>query len=487
MSIREFDHVIRNADICDGSGAKIYEADVAIRGDRIERIGAISSIGHNEIDATGLCLSPGYIDVHTHDDIQVLKEPNMIAKVSQGVTSVIVGNCGISASPVTLDVIPPDPMNILGNRFDFAFESTQSYMEAVRDAQPATNVAVLVGHTSLRVTTMDSLDRPATAIELAGMRKILNQSIKQGAIGMSTGLAYASAKQSSIEEVLALAKVVSAHDGIYTTHLRDEHDHILDAMEEAFTIGKMANIPVVISHFKCAGMNNWGRSRETVGYLEEISKTQDVSCDCYPYAASSSTLDIDQVTDDYEIFITWSESCPEYARQSISEIAKKLGISISEAARRLQPAGAVYHNMNERDVERILRYPDCMIGSDGLPKDEHPHPRLWGTFPRILGRYSRERGLFRLEEAVRKMTSLPAQKFGLQGRGYVAEGMFADLVLFDPEKIIDTATFENPCCPATGVNSVWVNGELTYQPGSKISDVARAGRLLTLSNKGDTQ
>ena len=454
---------------------------------KIEQIGAISSIGVNEIDATGLCLSPGFIDVHTHDDIQVLKDPNMIAKVSQGITSVIVGNCGISASPVTLDIKPPDPMNILGNRFDFAFESTQSYMEAVQDARPATNVAVLVGHTSLRVTTMDSLDRPATAMELKEMRKILNQSIKQGAIGVSTGLAYASAKQSSIEEVLALAKVVSAHNGVYTTHLRDEHDHILDAMDEAFTIGKLAGIPVIISHFKCAGMKNWGRSKETVGYLAKISKTQDVSCDCYPYAASSSTLDIDQVTDDYDIFITWSESCPEYARQSIRMIAEKLNISIVEAAKRLQPAGAVYHNMNEKDVERILRYPDCMIGSDGLPKDEHPHPRLWGTFPRVIGRYSREKGLFGLEEAVRKMTSLPAKKFGLRGRGRVAEGMFADLVLFDPEKIIDTATFENPCRPAFGIDSVWVNGELTYQPGSTISAEARAGRLLTLSNKGNMQ
>ena len=481
MSIREFDHVIRNATICDGSGAKLYEADVAIHGDRIERIGAISSLGVSEIDATGMCLSPGYIDVHTHDDIQVLKEPDMLAKVSQGVTSIVVGNCGISACPVTLDVDPPDPMSILGNRFDFAFESTQSYMEAVQDARPATNVAVLVGHTSLRVTAMDSLDRTATKVEQAEMRRILNQSIEQGAIGMSTGLAYASAKQSSIEEVSTLAKVVSAHGGIYTTHLRDEHDHILDAMEEAFTIGKMADIPVVISHFKCAGIKNWGRSRETVDYLSETSKTQDVSCDCYPYAASSSMLDIDQVTDDYEIFITWSESCPEYARQSISAIAKKLNISNIEAARRLQPAGAVYHNMHERDVERILSYSDCMIGSDGLPKDEHPHPRLWGTFPRVIGRYSREKGLFGLEEAVRKMTSLPAQRFGLQDRGCVAEGMFADLVLFDPEKIVDTATFEDPCSPAIGIDSVWVNGKLTYCPKLKISAEERAGRLLTLN------
>lgn len=485
MLIREFDCVIRNASILDGSGEKSFQADVAICGDRISRIGVISSIGAAEVDAAGLCLSPGYIDVHTHDDIQVLKDPAMLAKVSQGVTSVVVGNCGISASPVTLDIVPPDPMNILGDRFDFAFESTKSYMEAVQDARPATNVAVLVGHTSLRATTMDSLDRVATDAELKEMGRILDRSIEQGAVGMSTGLAYASAKQSSTEEVLALAKVVSARNGIYTTHLRDEHDHILDAMEEAFTIGKVAKIPVVISHFKCAGMRNWGRSTETIDYLSATSKKQDVSCDCYPYAASSSTLDIDQVTDDYEIFITWSKSCPHYARQSIGAIAKKLNMSIIEAAKKLQPAGAVYHNMSEKDVERILSYPDCMIGSDGLPKDEHPHPRLWGTFPRVIGRYSREKGLFGIEEAVRKMTSLPAQKFNLKDRGYVAEGMFADLVLFDPNKIIDMATFEEPCRPAAGIHSVWVNGELTYQPGLEIYAEARAGRLLTLANGGN--
>ena len=484
MRIREFDCVIRNATVFSGSGEKPYRADVAICGDRIARIGEISSIGASEIDATGLCLSPGFIDVHTHDDIQVLKDPGMLAKVSQGVTSVIVGNCGISASPVTLDTTPPDPMNILGKRFDFAFESTRSYVKAVQNAQPATNVAVLIGHTSLRVTTMDSIGRPASEVELAEMCKNLRRSIEQGAIGMSTGLAYASARQSTTEEVLALAKVVSAHNGVYTTHLRDEHDHILDAMEEAFTIGKLADIPVVISHFKCAGMRNWGRTSETVSYLAETSKTQDVACDCYPYAASSSTLDIDQVTDDYEIFITWSESCPEHARQPISAIAKELNVSTIGAAERLQPAGAVYHNMRESDVERILAYPDCMIGSDGLPNDEHPHPRLWGTFPRVIGRYGREKRLFRLEEAVRKMTSLPAQKFKLTDRGRVEEGMFADLVLFDSDKIIDVATYEEPCRPAIGIHSVWVNGELTYQPELEIS--ARAGRLLTSLNKGNS-
>ncbi len=387
----------------------------------------------------------------------------MTAKVSQGVTTVIVGNCGISASPVVLDTAPPDPLNILGNRFDFAFDSVRQYADAVYRAEPATNVAALVGHTSLRVATMDSLDRAASESEIAQMCEILDKALSEGAIGLSTGLAYATAKQSTTSEVTALAKIVEQHSGVYTTHLRDEHDQIVEAMGEAFQVGRDAKVSVVISHFKCAGMKNWGRAEETVGYLQKMALDQDVACDCYPYTASSSTLDIDQVTDNYDIFITWSESHPEVAQQTLKEIATKWQLSLVDAASKLQPAGAVYHNMHEKDVEHVLQYPDCMIGSDGLPNDEHPHPRLWGTFPRVIGRYGREKNLFTVGEAVRKMTALPAEKFKLQGRGIIAEGMYADLVLFDPNKIIDRATYEKPFEPADGIDAVWVNGEPVFE------------------------
>ncbi len=477
MHDRNIDCVIRNATIIDGNGGSGFVSDLAIAGDRISQVGDVGPCGCTEIDAKGLCLSPGFIDVHTHDDIQVLKDPDMLAKVSQGVTSVVVGNCGISASPVTLDTAPPDPMNILGNRFDFAFDSVQKYADAVYQARPATNVAALVGHTCLRIATMDSLDRAATDAEVSRMCDILDKALEQGAIGMSTGLAYATAKQSTTDEVLQLARIVKNHNGIYTTHLRDEHDHILEAMDEAFVVGREADISVVISHFKCAGTRNWGRSSETLSHMSSASKQQEVACDCYPYAASSSTLDIDQVTDDYDIFITWSEPHPEEARQTIDAIAKKWQISKTEAAKRLQPAGAVYHNMSEEDVERVLAYPDCMIGSDGLPNDEHPHPRLWGTFPRVLGRYRREKSLFSLEDAIRKMTSLPAKKFKLAKRGVIAEGNYADIVLFDPNTIMDLATYKEPFKPALGVHSVWVNGEITYEPDKGVMN--RNGRMLT--------
>ena len=477
MLDQDIDYVIRSVTVIDGNGGGGYVADVAISGTKIARVGEVGPCGCTEIDAKGLCLSPGFIDVHTHDDIQVLKDPEMLAKVSQGVTSVVVGNCGISASPVTLEAVPPDPMNILGDRFDFAFDSVRKYAEAVYQANPATNVAALVGHTSLRVATMDSLDRAATDEEITRMCEILDNALQQGAIGLSTGLAYATAKQSSTDEVMRLAKIVHRHEGIYTTHLRDEHDRIIEAMDEAFLIGRESYISVVISHFKCAGMRNWGRTAETISHLSAASKQQEVACDCYPYAASSSTLDVDQVTDDFDISITWSDPHPEEARQTIEAIAKKWNVSKIEAAKRLQPASAVYHNMCEEDVERVLAYHDCMIGSDGLPNDKHPHPRLWGTFPRVLGHYSRERSLFSLEEAIRKMTSLPAKKFKLTGRGVVAEGNYADLVLFDPNTIKDSATYEEPLKPAIGVQAVWVNGEMTYEPDNGV--INRNGRMLT--------
>lgn len=473
---QSIDYVIRNATVLDGTGGEGYKADVAVSGDKISRIGEVGESGGTEIDASGLCLCPGFIDVHTHDDIQVLKDPKMTSKISQGVTTVVVGNCGISASPVVLDTVPPDPMNILGSRIDFAFDSVKKYADAVDRAQPATNVVALVGHTSLRVTTMDTLDRAASESEISRMCDILDKALEEGAIGLSTGLAYANARQSTISEVTALARIVEQHEGVYTTHLRDEHDEIVEAMSEAFQVGRDAGVSVVISHFKCAGIGNWGRTKETVAYLKGTAAEQEVACDCYPYTASSSTLDLDQVTDDYEIFITWSESHPDEAQQTLQEIAEKWQISSREAAKKLQPAGAVYHNMHEDDVERVLRYPDCMIGSDGLPNDEHPHPRLWGTFPRVIGHYGRDKRLFSIGEAVRKMTALPADKFKLRGRGLIAEGMCADLVLFDPDKIRDRATYEQPFEPADGINSVWVNGQLTFEPGFGVTK--RSGRFL---------
>jgi N-acyl-D-amino-acid deacylase len=243
-------------------------------------------------------------------------------------------------------------------------------------------------------------------------------------------------------------------------------------------------VPVVISHLKCAGPGNWGRSAEVLESLEGARRMQPIGCDCYPYSRSSSTLDVKQVTGDIDITITWSTPHPQMAGKPITDIAHEWGVTQQEAAQRLQPAGAVYHNMAEDDVRRILSHPATMIGSDGLPNDPLPHPRLWGAFPRVLGHYARDQQLIPLEEAVRKMTSLSARRFGLTQRGEVHIGYHADLVLFDPARVRDAATFDRPQQAAEGIEAVWVNGVLSYRDGAPTGEragqfVARGARLAT--------
>jgi N-acyl-D-aspartate/D-glutamate deacylase len=469
--------LIRNVRVLDGSGAEPQTADVAVDAGLICAIGQLSDYtAQKVVEGDGRILSPGFIDVHTHDDTSVIRDPQMLAKLSQGVTTVIVGNCGISAAPVQLAGSPPDPMNLLGEADAFRYPTFASYVAAVNAARPTVNVAALTGHTALRSNHMDRLDRAATPAEIQAMREQLIEALEHGALGLSSGLAYASARSAPAEEILSLAEPLAAAGAIYVSHMRTEGDEILAAMSEAFDTGRHCRVPVVISHLKCAGIANWGRSGEILHALETARAGQPVQCDCYPYAASSSTLDLRQVDDRVRIVITWSTPHPEMAGQTLEQIAHAWGVEQKLAAARLQPAGAIYHSMSEQDVRRILRHPATMIGSDGLPNDPRPHPRLWGTFPRVLGHYCRDEGIFPLAEAVHKMTGMPAQQFGLAGRGQIGEGCHADLVLFDPETIRDTATFSNPISAAEGIAAVWVNGVLSYQDG--VAAGQRAGRFL---------
>jgi len=471
------DTLIRNANVLDGSGSASEVLDVALAHGRICAIGPSLDLRATvEVNGEGLTLTPGFIDVHTHDDTSVIRTPAMLPKLSQGVTTVIVGNCGISASPVTLRGEPPDPMNLLGAAEDFRYSSFASYVAAIGEARPAVNVAALIGHTALRNNHMDRLNRVATEAEIEAMRAQFKEALEGGALGLSSGLAYLSANAASTEEVLALADLLASANAVYTTHMRTEGDAILDAMNEAFEIGRMSTVPVIISHLKCAGIANWGRSSEVLQVLEAARITQEAGCDCYPYTAGSSTLDLRQVDERVKITITWSTPHPEMAGQSLAQIAAAWSVTQLEAARRLRPAGAIYHSISEEDMRRILCHPATMIGSDGLPNDPMPHPRLWGTFPRVLGRYSREEKLFSLPEAIHKMTGMPAQRFGLAERGLVREGYAADLVLFDPETIIDTATFSDPIRPSEGITSMWVNGVLSYTAEGATRN--RAGRFL---------
>lgn len=485
---RQIEFVFRDAIVIDGTGSPGREADVLVGGGHVLAIlPPGSGEGGAVVAGRGLVLAPGFIDAHTHDDLALIHRPDMLPKISQGVTTVIVGNCGISAGAGVLapGSVPPDPLALLGPAEQFRYPDFASWAAAVALAQPAINVAALVGHTALRAAVMDRLDRAAHPDEIAAMREHLTAALGNGAIGLSTGLAYGNAAAAPTSEVMALAEPLAAHGGLYATHLRDETAGILHALDEAFAIGRSTAAAVIVSHLKCAGAANHGRSGAVLNALERAAAHAPVGCDCYPYTASASTLDLKQVVPETPIMITWSDPEPDQAGRMLADIAADWEVDLLAAARRLQPAGAVYHCMDAADVERILAHPLTMIGSDGLPVDPRPHPRLWGAFPRVLGRYARDQALFSLETAVRKMTGLTADRFGLADRGYIREGAAADLVLFDPARIADLATYEDPVRPAAGIVGVWVNGVHAYDGAGTV--IARAGRFLARSTQNSRQ
>ncbi|MDP1732048.1 MAG: D-aminoacylase [Devosia sp.] len=474
------DHVFRNALIYDGSGAAPYRGELGLTGDRISAIGGPGSIpsdaGEREHDLGGLALSPGFIDAHTHDDRIVLDVPDMLPKISQGVTSVVVGNCGISLAPVTFSGPPPAPMNLLGEARAYQFPSFAAYAAALARAVPGVNVAALVGHSALRLATMDDIAGKAGPAALDAMLAHADEAMAHGAIGLSTGLFYPTNAGADIEEVTRVAGRFAEHGGVYATHMRDEQDDVLKSIEETITTAEGARIPLIISHHKCAGVHNWGRTLETLPRLEAIAERHPVNVDVYPYAAGSTNLRADLITDTYRIMIAWSRPHPEMNARDLVDIAKEWDLDIHETARRLQPAGAIYFQMDEADVRRVISSKLAMIGSDGLPHDDHPHPRLWGTFPRVIGHYARDLKLFSIEAAVHKMTGLPAKVFKLAGRGRLAAGAFADLVVFDPATIIDKATYDKPLQQSLGIAKVFVNGVLSFSAAEGV--VKRAGRLI---------
>ncbi|MGJ7904155.1 N-acyl-D-amino-acid deacylase family protein [Lysobacter sp. 1R34A] len=471
------DLVIADAWVLDGSGGPGYRADVAVDGERIAAIGAPGRLhGRQREDGNGLALAPGFIDVHTHDDRAVLDDPGVFNKLSQGVTTVITGNCGISLAPWRADRAPPAPLSLIGRQADFRFERFGEYLDAVDAARPAVNVAALVGHSTLRIAEVADLERAADAAELERMRARLREAMQSGAFGFSSGLFYLPSRAAPNSEVIELVRESGAHGGLYTSHVRDEYDGVLVAIDEAIDAGEAARTPVVLSHHKCAGPANWGRTVETLARIDERRRRHWVGLDAYPYTAGSTVLDPDYVDGAIRILVSWSTPHPEQAGRDLADIAAEWRVEQKEAARRLHPAGAVYFQMREDDVRRVLSHERTMIGSDGLPHDAHPHPRLWGAFPRVLGHYCRDEGLFHLPEAIRRMTALSADTFGLKRRGRIAPGLAADLVLFDPATIADRATFADPRQAAAGIRAVWVGGACALRDGHATGE--RRGRVL---------
>ncbi|HXM82808.1 MAG TPA: D-aminoacylase [Burkholderiales bacterium] len=475
-----YDLILREATVVDGTHAPRYSADVAVRGDRIAAIGRLGDAQADvELDASGRIVAPGFIDAHTHDDRLMLSAPEMTPKVSQGVTTVVAGNCGVSLAPVPHGMRRPviPPLDLLDDEGGwFRFPSFGAFVEELRSQPAATNCALLVGHTTLRVATMDDVERPASATEIARMRSLADEALGAGAIGVSTGLYYEPACAASTEEVIEVCAPLPKHRGIYCTHMRDEGDKIIDSLEETFRIGRELGVPVVISHHKVAGTPNHGRSKETLPLIEERMRSQAIGLDCYPYCASSTILSASRAAIASKVLITWSKPHPQYAGMELGEVAKTMHVSVEEAVGRLLPAGAIYFSMDEADVQRILAFEHTMIGSDGLPHDASPHPRLWGSFPRVLGHYARRLNLFPLETAVYKMTGLTAKTFGLKDRGVLKKGAHADIAVFDARPVDEAATFARPIQPAKGIDTVIVNGAIVWRSGKATG--ARPGQVL---------
>lgn len=504
LTTHPYDLLITNARIVDGTGNPWFRADIAVKDGRIARVGRIaSSEAARAIDAKGQIVAPGFIDVHTHVE-SIYSVPEAENFVRMGVTSLITGNCGSST------------INVAG------------FLDRIKQVPLAVNLATLIAHGSVRSKVMGLNDRAPTAEEIKQMEAVVDQGMKDGAVGLSTGLIYVPGTYAKTDEIVALARVVARYGGIYATHMRNEGDKVADAIRESIQIGEQAGLPVDISHFKISNKKFWGQTPMTLGLVRDArTRGLVVTVDQYAYTASSTSLDsripswlreggfeeakkrlADKATrervvkemqetlkrsgfKDYSYAVVASYSAdPAFNGRSILDITKEVQNKsdvknqIAQILSMYESGGAsmVYHSMGEPDVQRIMQEPFTMIASDsGVRRiDESvPHPRGYGNNARVLGRYVRELKLISLEDAIRKMTSLPAQTFGLRDRGMIREGLAADIVIFDENTIIDRATFDKPHQFPLGITYVVVNGQVVLA-NDKMTE-ARPGMALRKS------
>lgn len=458
--------LVRGATVVDGTGAPARPADVVFAADRIVAVTDPESVdarGHVVVDGRGRVLAPGFIDTHTHDDFAALIHPDMGFKVLGGVTTCIVGNCGMGAAPHRWAV----PM---GRSFHpdlevEPWEGYAGYLDRIDAVGPAVNVAALIGHGTVRAGAMGFEDRQATDTELDAMRAAVSEGMTAGCVGMSSGLIYPPGSWAGTDELVALAEVVAGHGGVYTSHIRDEGDHLLEAVDEAIEIGRRSGAAVVISHLKARGRANFGKVTDALARIDVAGPT--VAADQYPYAAASTVLSaavessgVDGPELDRLVIASTSDH-PEWHGRSLAQLGEDLGVDdpVGVVLAAEPTTTVVMHVMDEGDVRTVLAHPGVMVGSDGVPTlHGHPHPRLYGTFARVLGRYVRELGILSLEAAIHRMTGRSAAVFGLADRGEIRPGAFADLVLFDAAEILDVGTYDDPHHPPVGIDGVWVNG-----------------------------
>ena len=537
-----FDLVIRNARIVDGTGNPYYLAHIALSQGRIMKIDRCVNPGRAEkiIDADGLIACPGFFDSHSHDDAYLMAKPSCDDKVLQGVTTEVIGNCGYSLAPLS-EEHHADLRNIVrilgGDHMPehvWKIRSFADYLAELEGVKPGINVVPLVGHAAIRIAVMGMEQRDPTEGEMGEMKGLTTRAMEEGAFGLSAGLVYVPANYAKTEEIIELVRIVGQYRGLYTTHLRSEGDDVMEAMDEALRIGQAGDVPVVISHHKVMGQGNWGRSVETLQKLREARAAgQEVVCDQYPYTAASTYLAallppsvqaggykayseklkglnlrravVEQIEDDARgqwenvikaagfegVVISIAQRHSEYLGKSIAEIARFEGkdpydVFFDLLVEEGEGVGAILHTMDERDVQRILKDPMTMIGTDGFPDfgESKVHPRQTGTFPRILGRYVREQGLISLEEAIRKMTSLPAQTFRVKKKGLLKEGFDADIVIFDPETVLDRATFDDPRQQPEGIVWVLINGQVAVEKG-RVTGEAR-GKVMRYNSEKES-
>jgi N-acyl-D-amino-acid deacylase len=486
-----YDLVIRNANILDGTGAEARRGDIGIADGRIVDAGEARATARREIDARGQTLAPGFIDTHTHDDGAMLRYPDMAFKLAQGVTTCVLGNCGFSVAPGTEAagaMIRGSAILSVGET-PVDWTDLAGYMAAVEARRPAVNGIALVGHNTLRFGAVGSAQREPSDAELRQMQDWVEEAMEQGACGLSTGLIYEPGRWSTTEEIIELCRRIAPYGGVYATHMRNEGEGLLEAVDEALRIGREAGCPLHISHHKATGDATRGFVERSLAKTDAARGTgQAVTLDMYPYTAGSTRLEalarLGRIDAAYaeRLRLATVPGHPDFEGKTLAEVALTLDLPPEQAAERIlegpgRETVAIQFSMREEDVQTNLRHPFMMIGSDGLPVMEGlPHPRLFGTYPRVLGRYVREKEIISLPEAVRRMTSLSARTFGLQDRGEIRSGFWADLVLFDPGTVIDIATYDDPKREPEGISLVMVNGEVAYEAGRHTG--AGSGRML---------
>jgi N-acyl-D-amino-acid deacylase len=527
-----FDLILRHGTVIDGTGAPAKRADVGLTGDRIVALGDLAGReAHEILDVPGLFVTPGFIDLHAHSELTLLVDPRGASKVCQGVTTDLSGQCGFSAAPLLGQA--REEILVFLNRFGLepGWETMGDFLARLEARGLGPNFAMLVGHATVRLAVMGGSDQPASAGERRAMARLLAQAMEEGGLGLSSGLFYAPGSYADHSELAALAGVVAARGGLYASHVRNEAAGLEPSLQEAIAVGRAAGVRVEISHLKLAGRAQWGGASEILALLDGVrAEDVDLGWDQYPYPAAATSLDamvpprfhaggtaalLARLKDpgireeirrelasgggrDWEnaventgwarIVLSFHPSRPELAGRSIADLAAERGSDPLDTALDLiaetgAQAAMVDFCMDEADVATILRHPHTAVVTDaealavdGPLAEGVPHPRAYGTYPRVLGRYVREQGLLGWEEAIHKMTGLPARRLGLRERGIVREGAFADLVVVDPGQVIDTATFAEPHRYPEGIRQVLINGRFAIRDGQQTGELP--GRVL---------